>query len=63
MIVHLLKARRTPIGWVTVDVDNPIVRTADLPELYAFHIGDHVCGTIVSITITPTSVVIGIEED
>ncbi len=63
MIVYLLKARRTPIGWEVLNVDNPIVRTADLPELYAFRIGDHVCGTIVSITTTPTSAVIGIEED
>jgi hypothetical protein len=63
MMVFLLKARCTPVGWEMADVDNPLGRTVDLPEMYAFHLGDRVCGTVVSITTTPTSVVIGIEED
>lgn len=63
MIVYLLKARRVAAGWEMLNVDNPIARMVDVPELYAFNIGDHVCGTIVSITATPVSVVIGIEED
>jgi hypothetical protein len=57
-----LKARRTTIGWEMLNVDY-IDRSIPVPEMFAFNLGDRVCGTIVSITTTPTSVVIGIEED
>jgi hypothetical protein len=63
MIVYLLKARRTAVGWEMLNTDHIAPIRVPVPNLYGFNIGDRVCGTLVSVTVTPHSIVLGIEED
>jgi hypothetical protein len=63
VIVYLLKTRRTAVGWEMLDTDRMAPIRVPVPDLYGFNIGDRVCGTLVSVTVTPHSIVLAIEED
>jgi hypothetical protein len=63
VIVYLLKARRGPGAWEMLDTDRMAPLGIPVPDLYGFDIGDRICGTLVSVTVTPQSIVLGIEED